>query len=679
MDLEPSLGEGSLFNHLFENKMHQPHQDAFPNIFVDPTPSITVVHEVTIQAQAAVITPAAELMRRDPNPIPQADDCQQASQSASQAAQQASQSASQSIQQAQQSASEAARQASQSASQSIQQAQQTASQAIQQAQQSASRAQSSASSVVASIQSSASAAISRANGFMSNAQQSASTAQVCHAQYLGILVLRKVLKRSLTYNSRTKPQERYCRQEPQSQRQQVSCWMAWHTIERYTNRSLRLCCSGGVKFSGSCGKSYFQCPSISLGLWCKFSFQLGGLPLNILQAAASSQVSQASQQVTASQNAAVTATQAALAIVGSIIASALITILIYFLIIQHKKKAKRQSKEDRMPSPEYTAESKFPVSDQVGTTIAGSQSAYNGTRNEPGSGSRASFSLFPKPTPGDNPRDADVKTTSVPWNPSKPPKAPTLGSWLKVQDGVSPFGPIKLPTDSKSPSPLGGQLKSPLRSSNQPRSPDIRSTLPIRREPTLPNLAEQATMAAVPKNPPRYVSVRKAVPPENPFVSPKNTYGDEKYRESRTSVWTDEVPDSGPSPPLQSPPKQPVSVSKGYEMTIPSPKNPVRSTAEWLASIQNAPEAPPSLARNSRASRPSFGLPRNPRMAGGGGGGLPSRPGPNKQVKSVQGELGYIQGLNRFLPDGRASTLSRMGSGSGSDKSAETPGVGKAI
>lgn len=377
--------------------------------------------------------------------------------------------------------------------------------------------------------------------------------------------------------------------------------------------------------------------------------------------------------MTASQNAAVTATQAALAIVGSIIASALITILIYFLIIRHKTKAKRRSHGEPAASPGYSADAKFPVSDQVGTTVAGSQSAYNTAKIDPGSDSRGSLSLFPKSTPGDNPRDADVRTTSVAWNPSKPPKAPTLGSWLKVQDGVSPFGPIKLPTDSKSPSPLGGQLKSPLRSVNQPRSPNTRSSLSI-GEPTLPLLTQnKAVVASVPRSPPRYVPTRKPVSLEKIGSPPKEAYADEKYRESKASVWTDEIPDTGTSPPIQSVPKrkQPVSVTRGYEMKIPSPQNPVRTTAEWLESIQNR-ASPTASQRSSKTSRPSFGLPRNPRM--GGGGGLPSRPGINKETKSVQGELGYVQGLNRFLPGTRASSLSR----SGSDQSNDA-GVGKAI
>jgi hypothetical protein len=42
----------------------------------------------------------------------------------------------------------------------------------------------------------------------------------------------------------------------------------------------------------------------------------------------------------------------------------------------------------------------------------------------------------------------------------------------------------------------------------------------------------------------------------------------------------------------------------------------------------------------------------------------------------MEGELGYVQGLNRFLPSGRTSTLSRMGS---EKSNASTPGVGKAM
>jgi hypothetical protein len=384
------------------------------------------------------------------------------------------------------------------------------------------------------------------------------------------------------------------------------------------------------------------------------------------QAAAASQVSQDSQQVTASQTAAVTATQAALAIVGSIIASTLITILVYFLVIRHKRVAKRRSRDQNSPgiAGGYGSDPKFPISNQVVTTITASQSNYTGRRNDPASGSQNTSSLVPKSTKGDDSRglrNSVVKTTSVPWNPSNPPKAPKLGSWLKLQDGVSPFGPINLPTDITN-SPLGGQLKSPMRTTYKPKSPRA-SSIPI-RSPKMPDLSGSMSISTtLQRNP----SSRKPVsPPSKPDSLPQHQ-DLQGYRESKASVWTNDLPDDSPSPPLQSPPKGPVSVTKGYSMQIPLPKGPVRNTAEWLAEQQQLqmPTSPQNL-------RPSYGLPRNPRSQLL----FPANPGPAIQIMSMEAEVGYVQGLNRFLGSGRTSGLSRMGS----DRSnVSTPGVGKAM
>jgi hypothetical protein len=384
------------------------------------------------------------------------------------------------------------------------------------------------------------------------------------------------------------------------------------------------------------------------------------------QAAAASQVSQASQQVTASQTAAVTATQAALAIVGSIIASALITILVYFLVIRHKKVvAKRRSRNQKSPgiAGGYGSDPKFPISSQVVTTIAASQSNYTGRRNNPTSGSQNAFSLIPKSAKGDDSRglrNSVVKTTSVPWNPSNPPKAPTLSSWLKLQDGVSPFGPINLPTDITN-SPLGGQLKSPMRTIYKPKSPRA-SSIPI-KSPKMPDLSGSISISTTLQ---RDSSSRKPVsPPSKPdsLLQHQDLQG---YRESKASAWTDDLPDDSPSPPLQSPPKGPVSITKGYSMQIPSPKGPVRNTAEWFAEQQQMqmPTSPQNL-------RPSYGLLRNPRSQLL----FPANPGPAIQIMS-KAEVGYFQGLNRFLGSGRTSTLSRMG---GERSNVSTPGVGKAM
>ena len=408
--------------------------------------------------------------------------------------------------------------------------------------------------------------------------------------------------------------------------------------------------------------------------------------LTCVQAAAASQVSQASQQVNASQTAAITATQAALGIVGSIIASTLITILIYFLVIRHKRIVRRLSREQQSSAKTNNfADPKFPPSAQNAPTVAASQSNYPATRTGPMSGSPNPFSLFPTASgaKSSEKRDSLVKTTTVPWNPSKPPKVPTLKTWLKVQDGVSPFGPINLPTETKDPGPLGGQLKSPLRSidTRAPKNPRMPPKLPVATQsPSFPSyIGNKATIITVPRSP-------LTLP-----TSPKHSTPGPHYRESKASVWTDDIPYESPSPLLQSPPKQKKSggtpaspsVDKNYGMTIPSPRAPVRTTAEWFAAREDvkAQDFPsPSSAYISTANigvgmkakpwRPSIGLPKNPRS----GSGLP-RP-EQRSVRSVEGDM---QGLNRFLaPGDRASQYSRFGSDR-SERSQPTPGVGKAM
>ncbi|KAG9232046.1 hypothetical protein BJ875DRAFT_98805 [Amylocarpus encephaloides] len=656
---DSSLGEGPfLFGSFVETNMHEPRQEGASSVPTQTSVSITVVHQVTVHDQVAIITPAPELRRR------QNDDqaCQQASRDASQAARQASQSASQSIGEAQRSASEASRQASQSASQGIQQAQQSASQSIAQASRSAQQAISSASSMVASVQSSASQALSRANASKESLQASAASA----ASGASKAVL------------------------------QAGAAVAAAT--------------GSAAAAGS---SFLAAAAAATGAQSSAA-QIG--------AAASSSVSAAGDQVSASQSAAVTATQAALAIVGSIIASALITILIYFLITRHKKTAKRRSKaanRSLSPRAEYPADPKFPVSDQLGTTIAASQSAYNGTRNVPderkNSESTVSLSQFP-PTP----TISNVKSTSVAWNPSKPPQAPPIGSWLKVQDGVSPIGSIRLPTETNTRSPLGGQLKSPLRRVSGPEptpgppSSQFRSSLPIRSS-SRQSIAEigQATVKQAlvrqitiskPQSQRRPPAPPEALPPKarTPDVPVYNAREYARYRESKASVWIDDVPDSGPSPIIDSPPRQKGAASavKSPYMDLPVSRAPVRTTAEWLDSIRDAADPPPAAGysrasnigqqrRDSRNSR--FGLPRGPRI--GSGMGQPRGPRPNRdeQVRSVAGELEYVEGLNRFLPEGEVRRMGSDGSGSSGSvrgrggrgsmrgRGSGTPGVGRAM
>jgi hypothetical protein len=370
-------------------------------------------------------------------------------------------------------------------------------------------------------------------------------------------------------------------------------------------------------------------------------------------------VAQASFQVTASQTQAVTATQIALAIVGSIIASALITILIYFLIIRHKKKANRRSRAQQSPGPEYSSDSKFPVSDQVGTTIAASQSSYS-----PAAGHHSN-DVLPTPFSGEDSmlRNPTIKTSTVPWNPANPPKAPKLTSWLKLQDGLSPFGPISLSTDANAALPLGGQLKSPHQTIENAPNPLFKSKATI-RSPTIPVVIKNNPPVVVVQIPPkRKPTIRQhASPPPGE---------DHSYGENKASVWTDEVAINRPSPALQSPPQapeEPWTPTGKFSMQTPAPANP-RSTAEWLAEralIQD------SLNSNAN-QRPAYGLglPQNPKTSRA----MPSALGPHRNAESMLGEAGYVQGLNPFLDPDSRSTRSRIGSGS----SQATMVLGKAM
>lgn len=465
------------------------------------------------------------------------------------------------------------------------------------------------------------------------------------------------------------------------------------------------------------------------------------------QAAAASQVAQAGQRVQASQTAAITATQAAIAIVGSIIASALITILIYFLIVRHRRKTKERSRGQDSPGAGHGSDPKFPVSDQTATTIAPSTARDVTTASQMGS---PAFSLFPNTSPNNKPaglRGSIIKTTTVPWNPSKPPNPPSLGSWLQIQD-ISPFGSIKLPADNQTKSPLDGQLKSPLRDVSNfglkwPNQEVFANPSKSPKGPLLDaGVAKSKTIKSVTRSPPPQKSftpeektkaVTSSQEPTKPTAAqpvPLN------YRESKESVWTDaDVPEASPSPSFP-PSLAPAEGSVAQNMAFPPPKGPVRNTAEWLAerrrdrrSRSSGPfeDARKDWAPNAsvRAQRPGIGPPSGPRTGSGvqmgpwrppsagagagpstgrvaGGGGIAGivgggfrgetradgrevrevRPGGGGLSVSVAGvgmavEGASTAGLNKFLaPNRRGSTISV--SRSGSDRSAETPGIGKA-
>ncbi|KAH8805535.1 hypothetical protein F5884DRAFT_755102 [Xylogone sp. PMI_703] len=590
-----------------------------------------IIHDI-----GPIITARSELRIRNAEPQNGGDPCSQASQSASQAIQQASQQASesirqasqqasQSIQQASQQASQASREAFQSASQSIQQAQNSASQQIAAASRSISSAMSSANSISSSISASAARAISQANSRMSAAQASAASAQA----------------------------------EASSAVIQAGAAVAAATGSA---------AAAGSSFLAAAAKATEGAQA----------------SISAFGQAAASQIADASQQVKASQVQAVTATQAAVAIVGSIIASSLLSILIFYLISRRQKKKKKARKAQLLRSPDtssrdlvspqadYQPEPKPSFSAEGESTLVPSQSNPP-TRDTilESSTAQNSFSLFPKPPSGkngqSNQRDSEIKTTSVSWNPANPPKVPALSSWLKLQsETVSPFGPIQLPTDVDSNAPLGGQLKSPLTTMARPESSsstrkavNIASPKRTRTTPPLTEASNNLNSSPSKSNLKGPFQSQSAKSP-SPDTLLRN------YRAYKASVWTDD--DTPSPPPRTSSIRAPLSPSSATTLTrFPSPKQPVRNTAEWLSERR-----PPSSRGSISAGGGSvpdgvrgFGLPSNP-----GAGLMSKQRGRKSEIRIVND--------NDKEEEGKGKGKQKMRN-TEEDGGNRTPGVGKAL
>ncbi|PQE14060.1 hypothetical protein CJF30_00006869 [Rutstroemia sp. NJR-2017a BBW] len=282
----------------------------------------------------------------------------------------------------------------------------------------------------------------------------------------------------------------------------------------------------------------------------------------------------ANEQARQSQVSAITATQASLAIVGSIIASTLLTTLIFFLVSRHRKRSKRNK-----PPPQdsmrqiYPSDPKSPGSDRSSSTTSYSQKRDRPRRQN----SKLSEVSYPdisitlgKATEARKPESGPrVKETSVLWNPRNPPQAPTLRSWLKLQDSVSPFGPLKLPIDENAKGPLGGQLKSPLRSIERTPSPKLASS--PKRNPKIPILEPLAPIELK----------AKSTANENPTTTSEDDNAESTLvgqattnRESQTTIWTDEVPSTYHVTTPAKYQKTPRSTARAFEMGFPMPDKP---------------------------------------------------------------------------------------------------------
>lgn len=359
---------------------------------------------------------------------------------------------------------------------------------------------------------------------------------------------------------------------------------------------------------------------------------------------------------TSSHGGTITDTQLALAIVGSIIASSLITVIAHLIFLRHRKLSRAARSESFGKEGNSTDDLKYPVSGQVMTAVESSQMAYEADRDKTSSSPHVRFSLFPKSSSGDNftekqPAPEGKKSETR----ASEPKSPSLRSWLRHQNGVSPFGPIQLPTKQGSNGPLGGQLKSPLRAPPPPR---------FRLDAT-----PDKSVAT---------SVSRSNSVSNPLVSPKTMDGifkqsstNQPDRESRASEWTDAMTEEQSA----MTPSSPNAPAREDVMRIPSPSKPVRNTVEWLMDRATFRAYSPDL--NSRSSKlsidsrgylqPSFtsGLPSSPK-----GSTVASR----TQSRMVQ-QKNRGQVSNPFLdPKGKGKAREdRDGT------QPNTPGVGKAM
>lgn len=171
----------------------------------------------------------------------------------------------------------------------------------------------------------------------------------------------------------------------------------------------------------------------------------------------------------------------------------MITILIFLLVSRHKKRMLLRARtEDLSWPPKVEREPSFDKRISLEEKLISRNRAKSNPKRSTQTNTQAprkvrtdsdvSLSMFPA-TPSSETLQAgqrvattsatppkkspaNTKTTSLQWNPSNPPKAPTLTPWLTVRPSSSPFGPIRLPMDENSSTPLGGQLKSPHQTTN---------------------------------------------------------------------------------------------------------------------------------------------------------------------------------------------------------------------
>ncbi|ESZ92237.1 hypothetical protein SBOR_7363 [Sclerotinia borealis F-4128] len=344
-----------------------------------------------------------------------------------------------------------------------------------------------------------------------------------------------------------------------------------------------------------------------------------------------------------SQNAAITATQAALAIIGSIIASTLLTMLVFWCIIRYRKKKLEERRTDRNERhDEYNVDEKPPVPrihegerEDSRRDMLGPQ-RMKSTATVSSLSSSDSYAKVMHDGQDGYEKEPTMKETYLEWNPKDPPKAPTLSSWLQVgvKDGVSPFasGPINLPIsgDNDGKGPLDGQLRSPL-STNRMRSPRI----PI-------NISSPAVISTIPDNKQSiYIQYDQD-------ISKKSRNETQPTADTeKESIWTNDTRSST----LRS---ESALEHQGFKMVFPQPTQPIRQTAEWFMEQQQEQqqnEIPKTPTQNQHYIRESLltdtDSPSTTKMSRINMNAQPKTPklGVGVSIKSMKGEVHYVNSV----------------------------------
>jgi hypothetical protein len=182
-----------------------------------------------------------------------------------------------------------------------------------------------------------------------------------------------------------------------------------------------------------------------------------------------------------------------------------------------------------------------------------------------------SFSLSPKSSSSDiqsEKQKAPANNTELAKGPANVPKSPSLRSWLRRQNNVSPFGPIQLPTRHIPEGPLGGQLKSSLRG---PPPPRFILDVSLEKKPSA-----DVSLSFV-------ASTSKSKSTSRPLFSPETIDGVSKqpstsqpYRECKASEWTDAISNEGSAmfPSSSTAPGEPFSGTQDNMMQSRHPTNP---------------------------------------------------------------------------------------------------------